>query len=264
LDKAKQLLLDNLQNTELTPQSIQWQRSLFAYGTLLFNEGLTLDALSRVNGVDSPDPDLRKEGLTDLYAASKLFLEAIRYLDEAVQRYPNAPEASAASYDIAEAYRHAAKLPDKSLLAEPTPSRRLEFAQQRREWLESAADVHLRLQTRLLEKQRQNELSAVEQALLRNTYFVYADTLFYLNDYEQAIKAYLAASNRYQHDPESLEAFAQMANCYRHLKAPAEARGTLLQAKAVLGRMKVDMDFEKTTPNSRTEWQQLLSWLSQL
>ncbi|MHB8969018.1 MAG: tetratricopeptide repeat protein [Pirellulaceae bacterium] len=266
LDKAKQLLRDNMQNTELTPQSLQWQRSLFAYGTLLFNEGMALDSLSRVNGVDSPDPDLHKKGLNDLYAANKLFLEAIRYLDEAVQRYPDAPEASAAFYNIAEAYRHAAKLPDKSLLTEPTLSRRAEFTQKRREWLESAADVHFQLQTRLLEKQRQNELSEIEQAILRNTYFAYADTLFYLNDYEQAIKAYLAASNRYQHAPEALEAFVQMASCYRHLKAPAEARGTLLQAKAVLARInkEKDMDFEKTTPNSREEWQQLLSWLSQL
>ncbi len=124
LQKAKQLLLDNLQNSELTPRSIQWQHSLFAYGKLLFNEGMTQEALSRINGVDSPDPALRKEGLKNLYAANTLFLEAIRHLDEAVQRYPDAAEAGAASYCIAEAYRHAAKLPGKSLLVEPTLSRR--------------------------------------------------------------------------------------------------------------------------------------------
>jgi tetratricopeptide (TPR) repeat protein len=264
LEKAKQLLLDNLQNSELTPRSEQWQHSLFAYGNLLFKEGMTQEALSRANGVDSADLDQRKEGLKKLYAANQSFLEAIRRLEEAVQRYPEAVEAGTASYCIAEAYRHAAKLPDKSLLVEPTPSRRAELAQQRRELLESAADVHLRLQTRLLEKQRQHELTAVERAVLRNTYFAYADILFYLEDYEQAIKAYLAAANRDPQDPHSLDALVQLASCYRHLNAPNEARGTLLQAKAVLARMQQDIKFEQTTRYNRENWNELIGWLSQL
>ena len=264
LQKAKQLLMDNLQNSELTPRSIQWQHSLFAYGNLLFKEGMTQEALSRVNGVDSADLDQRKEGLKNLYAANKLFLEAVRHLEEAVQRYPDAVEAGAASYCIAEAYRHAAKLPDKSLLVEPTLSRRAELAQQRRELLESAADVHLRLQTRLLEKQRQHELTAVERAILRNTYFAYADIVFDLEDYEQAIKAYLAAANRDPQDPHSLDALVQLASCYRRLNAPNEARGTLLQAKAVLARMQRDMKFEQTTRYNRENWNELIGWLAQL
>jgi tetratricopeptide (TPR) repeat protein len=225
---------------------------------------MTQEALSRVNGVDSADPDQRKEGLQNLCAANTLFLEAVRYLEEAVQRYPDAVEAGAASYCIAEAYRHAAKLPGKSLRGEPTLSRRAELAQQRRDLLESAADVHLRLQTRLQEKQRQQELTAVERAILRNTYFAYADIVFDLEDYERAIKAYLAAAHRDPQDPHSLDALVQLASCYRRLNAPNEARGTLLQAKAVLARMQRDMKFEQTTRYNRENWNELIGWLAQL
>ncbi|MHB0955784.1 MAG: tetratricopeptide repeat protein [Pirellulaceae bacterium] len=264
LPEAKQLLMDNLQNSELTPRSVQWQHSLFACGMLLFHEGMKQELLSRAQGVDSTDLARRKEGLTFLYAASQEFQEAIRYMEEAIQRYPDAPETSTTTYCIAEAYRHLAKLPDKSQVVEPTESRRTELMEQRREFLESAAGVYARLQTRLLEKQRQHELSAVEKAILRNSCFAHADILFYLEDYEQAIKAYLAATNRYQHDPQALEAFLQMASCYRRLNAPAEARGTLLQAQAFLVRLKADTDFEQTTRFNREDWDALLGWLAQL
>ena len=192
------------------------------------------EAESRSHGVDSPDTATRQQGLDYLHAAHTLFLEAIKHLDEAVQRYPDAAQADGAWYAIAESYRHAAKLPSKSLLVEPAQAGRNALHQQQRTYLEAAANAYRQLQTRLLQKQVQAELSAVEQAMLRNTYFAYADTLFDLEDYEQAIKAYLAATNRYQQEPAALEAFVQLASCYRLLNAPAEARGTLLQAQAAL------------------------------
>jgi tetratricopeptide (TPR) repeat protein len=237
---------------------------VFTYGQLLFQEAMAQEAESRAHGVDSLDATTRQQGLDFLYAAHALYLEAIKHLDEAVQRYPDAESTHSAWYAIAESYRHAAKLPSKSMLVEPAQAGRNVLHEQKRTYLEAAAEAYRQLQARLLQMQEQTELPVVEQALLRNTYFAYADVLFDLDDYEQAIKAYLAATNRYQQEPAALEAFVQLASCYRLLNAPAEARGTLLQAQAVLSRMRPDADFTRTTRYNRDEWNQIIGWLAQL
>ena len=61
-----------------------------------------------------------------------------------------------------------------------------------------------------------------------------------------------------------LQAYVQIAACYRLLGRGAEARGTLEQARVVLARMKPETNFTKTTPYSRDEWTRLLTWLSAL
>ena len=82
--------------------------------------------------------------------------------------------------------------------------------------------------------------------------------------YDDAIQAYSAATNRYQHDPESLEAYVQIASCHRRLGRPSEARGTLEQARVVLQRIRPDADFVRTTRLARQDWVQLLDWLRTL
>jgi tetratricopeptide (TPR) repeat protein len=106
--------------------------------------------------------------------------------------------------------------------------------------------------------------TSMEKQLLRNSYFSKADALFDLGRYDDAIRAYSAASNRYQNEPESLGAYVQIAACYRLLGKPQEARGTLQQAQGVLVRMKPDADFARATPYTRDEWNQLLTWLGTL
>jgi tetratricopeptide (TPR) repeat protein len=104
----------------------------------------------------------------------------------------------------------------------------------------------------------------VAAALLRNCYFGRADALYDLGRYEEAIKAYSDATNRYQHEPESLPAYMQIASCYRALKRPGEARGTMEQARVVLERIRPDADFARTTPLDRQAWSDLLAWLRTL
>ena len=65
-------------------------------------------------------------------------------------------------------------------------------------------------------------------------------------------------------DPESLEAHVQIATCYRRLRRPNEARGTLEQARVVLQRIRADADFLRTTRLDRQQWDELLGWLRTL
>jgi tetratricopeptide (TPR) repeat protein len=262
--EAKELLSDNLHHESLTPRSLQWQESLFSLGKILFTEAREEEAKSRQNGVDSLDVVQRKRGLEDLKKAYGLFQQSLRYLNEAIQRYPDAPDTVEARYMAAQALRFSGLYHRKAIPVEPTQTRRNALARQMREDFDAAATSFLELQHDLNDQQETRELTEIEQAILRNTYFAYGDVLFDSGDYEAAISAYSTASNRYQHNPEALEAFVQIASSYRRLGADVEARGTLMQAASLLTRMPPDADFEQTTRYSREEWKELLGWLSQL
>jgi tetratricopeptide (TPR) repeat protein len=196
------------------------------------------------------------------------FDEAVRTLSEAVQRYPTAPQAVEARYRIAEAHRHSAKWPRKRLNTVTIETSKALLARQMQEELQSAVTDYSALITQLSEQPDAGR-GPTEVAILRNCYFGRADALFDLGlfdpeRYDEAIEAYSAATNRYQHNPESLEAYVRIASCYRRLNRVSEARGTVEQARVVLQRIRPDADFAKTTRLDRQEWMSLLDWLRTL
>jgi tetratricopeptide (TPR) repeat protein len=262
-EEAQELLIDNLYRFSLTPQSTEWRDSLFALGTMLYRQALDLESRSRLAGVDRPDPESRRAGLALLEQSHALFEDAIRTLNEAVERYPNSLQAVEARYRIAEAYRHSAKLPRKRIASVTIEASKALLNRQMQEHLQAAIDGYSSLITRLSEQQDVQHLPT-ETSILRNSYFGRADALFDLGRYEEAIQAYSAATNRYQHDPESLEAYVQIASCHRRLGRLSEARGTLEQAKVVLQRIRPDADFVRTTRLARQDWVHLLDWLRTL
>jgi tetratricopeptide (TPR) repeat protein len=264
LARAKSLLLDNLYRHALTPKSTDWRDSLYALGRLHYREGCELETKSRTSGVDQLDEDVKKEGLKLLEQGFAAFQDSIRTLTEAVERYPAAAQALEARYWIAEAYRHAALWPRKKLAVTNIETSRLALNRQIQQELDAAVNQYQSLLTELSDEQLLPRRTSVELAMLRNCYFGKADSLYDLGRYDEAIRAYSDATNRYQHDPESLEAYVQIANCYRRLKRPNEARGTLEQARVVLQRIRPDADFIRTTRLDRQEWSNLLDWLRTL
>jgi tetratricopeptide (TPR) repeat protein len=230
---AEALLRENLNGEVLTPQSKEWRESLFALGELL-------ESMGRYD-------------------------EAIDRLDEAVARYPDVRRDIDARYLIGECYRKAAKAPQAKVLAATSETTRALHRKQAEQLLEKAVASYQQAQAALNRRQERSELAPLEKAVLRNSYFLVGATLFELGRHEEAIRVYSVATNRYQHDPEVLDAFVQIANCQRRLGRPIEARGAIQQAKVVLGRIKkADSDFALTTNYSRAEWTQVLDWLSQL
>jgi TolA-binding protein len=264
LTPAKELLLDNLYRHALTPQSSDWRDSLFALGLLLSREASELETKSRLSGVDLTDPEAKREGLKLLEQSHTTFQEAIRTLSEAVQRYPQADQAILARYRIAESYRHSAKWPRKKLGVVTIETSRVALNRQIQQELLSALDEYNRLIAELSDQQQAGRRTPEELAILRNSYFARPDALFDLGRYEEAIQAYSAATNRYQQTPEALEAYVQIASCYRRLNRPNEARGTLEQARVVLQRIRPDADFTRTTRLDRQQWNDLLAWLRTL
>lgn len=229
---AEKLLLENLNGDSLTPESKEWRESLFLLGKLMFHSGRYDQAIAR--------------------------------LDEAVERYPAQHDAIEGRYLIAEAYRLSAKVPQEKLQAATIEAARLAYFRQVQENLESAVSYYEKVQKVLNRAEYRLQQTSLEKAMLRNSYFAVGAALFDLGRYDDAIRAYGTAISRYQHDPEVLDAFLQIASCYRRLNKVVEARGTFQQAKVVLGRIPASAPFTSTTNYTREEWTRVLDWLIKL
>ncbi|MBC8354128.1 MAG: tetratricopeptide repeat protein [Planctomycetes bacterium] len=264
LGQARVLLEANLEHESLTPRSIEWRESLFALGELLYLEGIQQETQSRLDGVANNVATSRKAALKTLELSQNSFHQAIARLDEAVTRAPDARQAIEARYRIAESYRHAAKLPRRKLDYVTIDTTRKKLTEELHRELKAAEIGYRQLMSLLNRKNELSELSEIEERILRNCYFARADALFDMEHYEEAIKGYSDATNRYQQEPESLEAYVQIANCYRRNKSPAEARGTIEQAKVILNRIAPEADFLQTTRYNRDEWEKILDWLGTL
>lgn len=264
LDVAGQLLVENLYNHSLTPDSAEWRDSLFALGRLRYREGLEAETRSRAAGVDSASADRKRAGITELDRSHAAFQDAIRLLDEAIRRYPQAEQSIESRYLLAEAHRQAAKWPRKRLDMVTIEASKAPLVRQMQDELEAAAGEYGTLIGQLGDDRDGKGQNRLQQSILRNSYFGRADALFDMGRYDEAAEAYSAATNRYQNEPESLAAYVQIAACYRRQNRLNEARGTVEQARLVLQRIRQDADFKRTTPYSRDDWDNLLTWLSKL
>ncbi len=232
LDKAEALLVENLEGEFLTPDSREWRESLFRLGEMLHLVG-------------------RHE-------------EAIPRLEMAVARYPDRPEAIGARYLVADCYRRRAKLTESKLAEDLIESMRRDLSQQISEALRAALDRYQQARDALTQREKTTELCPAERRLLRNCYFAIGSTLFDLGQRDQAIEAYTLATGRYPNEPETVEAYVQIARAHRRLGKSDQVRRTISQAKAVLDRLGSQADFQRTTIHAHDEWLEVLESLAKL
>ena len=224
--KATELLLANLRGDELDPKSPEWQISLFSLGEVYYDEGE--------------------------------YANAIQVLDEAVIRYPNASQALMGRYTIARAYHSAAKGPAEKMQSAKTENERLKNRKARDEKLKAAL-TNYRVVQKLISEQGYKENSTLLKALSRNCYMMQGSVLFQLKRFEEARIAYGNVSTMFQDEPFVLESFVHIANCWRRLNQPIKARGTIAQAKLVLGRLPEGTNFKLATNFNREKWVTLLN-----
>ncbi len=228
-ERAEQLLLSNLVGAGLEPAANEWRDSLFLLGEYLHN--------------------------------SQQYYEAIKELDDAVRRYPDVPQSLFARYTIARSFHSASEKPAQLALQAKTENERQKNGLLRDENLEEALKNYLQVQ-RMLTLQGHVESNELSRTLLRNCYMMQGSVLFQLKRYEEARKAYANISTLYQNEPSVLESFVHIANCYRRLNKPVKAKGTIEQAKLVLGRLPEETDFMIATNFSRRSWELLLNEMS--
>lgn len=229
-DDARRLLEENLEGPVLTPASLEWRDSLFALGRLLYGQ--------------------------------QQYEEAAQRLDEAVRRYPDAPQALVARYLLAECSRQAARSEAKRLESERVENVRVARYQKIRQLLAAAAEQFQEAQKALARQQEQRALSPLEKAALRNARFALGDVMYGLGRYDEAIRAYRQTIQRYQSSPEVLEAYLQIARAFRQLNQPQEAQAALQQARSVLARLKGDPSLAQLTNYTGQQWEELLDQLT--
>jgi tetratricopeptide (TPR) repeat protein len=258
LDNARKLLIDNLQDGELTPQSPAWRDSLLTLGELLYQRGYENHLLAeRKNGA---------ERLELLRANQPILEEAIRRLDEAVTRYwDTTPRAESAAYLASRTHvlaaewpRMEAQLPDILDAAKRTLHAREKFE------LETALDGFNSLRKHLARREEEHRLPEKEQAMLRNCFLAEADTLREMSRFEEAADTYRAVSLRYMNEPPALEAILGQARCAKDLGRDQEANLLIRRANVVLQRIPNEWNgkFEETTRFDRNGWEKLLTWMS--
>jgi tetratricopeptide (TPR) repeat protein len=226
---AEAQLLGILQGDDLTPQSKEWREALFALGKLLF--------------------------------ATERFPDAIARLTEAVERYPEDPLTLESRYLIASAYRRLTDALSAKLAGEVSDRARTARHDEIQRLLQQALTQYDLVLEGLAQRQQSISLTAEEQVLFRNSLFARGTALVEMARYPEAIKNFSTATNRYLQSPEVLEAYVQIANCYRRMNKPLDALGTIEQAKVILNRLAEDAPFAETTNRTRQEWAQYLDWL---
>ena len=231
--EAENMLTDNLHSDYLTPESKEWRDSLLSLGEVLVERGRLADAALR--------------------------------LEEYFKRYPDLPDAIEARYLAANCYyKLAVEIRDKLKNNTLTSDSAALQAKQIQDLYGKALVQYKEVRETLAKVRDAGELSSQDKAILRNCCFAVGNVLSDQGDYEAAIKAYSTAVIRYQNRPEVLDAYVQVAEAYRNLNKPQEAKNTLEKAKFALARMKPDAAFETTTNYSRKEWGQRLDMLSTL
>jgi tetratricopeptide (TPR) repeat protein len=225
---AEQVFRENLEGEFLNPSAIEWRLSLFALGKLLYQTG-QYDA-------------------------------AIEKLSEATLRYEDHQSSDDARYLIAESYRRSAVTPKENLEEALHNAVREHYREEMQTRLDDSLDVYRKLQADLLARQRERELSEQEERLLRNCYFSIGLCWYEMGNLLEAKDAYSAAANRYQQQPAVLEAYVQIANCYRRSGQAEAARSTLETARIVLKQIPADAFPSPPTSLSQKEWDDWLRW----
>ena len=261
LEEAKELLHANLWKEDLSPNSVDWRDSLFSLANLLFTQARVAYARAKEKAATA---NVAKTDITDAFdAARNLFEEAAQRLNEAVSRYADNEQSVLARYQLAECNRCLAR--DKMRLhdAHPIQTARTQYEKEAKAFLVSALGDFSIVQTQLNQRADTRELTSTERKMLRNCYFLSADCLFDQHDpqkYEEAIQAYADAAGCYQTEPAAIEAFVQIAACYRKLRRPSDELTAIEQAQAMLARLNTSVDFATTTRATRGEWSDYLNW----
>lgn len=227
LTQAEASLLRNTDGTDLEPTSGDWQRSLFALGSL--------------------------------YHEMARYDEAIERLDEAMRRFPDSEFLSDAMFRVADSYQRSARRPLDLLASEGSPRGRDYYRQEARRRLGAAQELHGRLARRLAGFQEQRTLAPDEAVLLRTAYFRMGEVAMALEDWPAAINAYTTAASRFQNRPDCLAAYVEIANAYWKIDKPRDALSTLRQARWVLGQL--DDEAFRDSALSRNQWMARLETL---
>jgi tetratricopeptide (TPR) repeat protein len=227
IDRASEMLKQNLTELRLHPDDEALEKTLYTLGGLLHRQ-----AAGGANGVE-------------YYPLARSILE------EAVTRFPSSAAVVRGRFELADSYRQLSAIQLKAAqLGNPgfTKQTRAHFIKLHKESLQKAARQYDLLSEALRTDPHANvELSEAEQVHVE---FSVADCRFDLGDYPTALKLYDALAERYADRLERLTALGGAARCYA-------ARREFPKYRERLQAIRVSL--KNVDDQTRREWE---DWLS--
>jgi len=204
-----------------------------------------------------------------MYRRIGRYREAIERLGEAIQRYPELGDDPSVLSHLADAHRLSAAQIAGQLLQSMPQNERSDLEHLAEERLTEGLRLYEQVRI-ILENRDPSRLTALDRTLLRNAMFYRGDCSYDLGmatrgeaaraqDYfEQAIRHYDSAAQRYADDPASLVAMIQIVNCYAALGKWREAETAHERARARLAQIPDSAWNRANTPLRREHWEQWL------
>ena len=199
--------------------------------------------------------DALGELASSLYRAGE-HERAIERLEEYVQRYGGSATLPATIYRLADSYRLSAAAIASDLVKEDRPEgEKRDLEAKRVERLRRAADLFEGVRADLEEIATR---TALEDIYLRNAYFYRADCLFDLREFDDAIRSYDGARERYSKDAASLVAMIQIVNALVSQGELAKATTANARAKRFFESLPDSVWDDPTLPMTRRDWERWL------
>lgn len=213
---------------------------------------------------EHPDPTTQEKclyKLADLLFQRKRYRQASLRWREALDRFPDNPQALQARLNLADCYRQLA-IEEAKQRANPSvpPDVMAHHQAQYRRWLNMALANYKKITLDLAAKQSSGTLTPDEDRILRQADFAIAECHIDLGQYQEAIQLYEALVARYHHQVEHLQALRQIWRCHWIMKQPAKAKKTAEQVGRVLAEIDDEAFRKRPDSHTRQEWQQWLEW----
>ncbi len=163
----------------------------------------------------------------------------------------DAHDIDAAWYGLADCNRLSAAAIQKTLAEAMPEGIRQDRERLRRERLAEASEAFRMVRDRL---DKRNRKTALDDLRLRNSYFYIADSAFDLGNFDESIRLYDAARERYSRDPASLVALTQIVAAYLAQGDVDRARSANARAVAFHASLPEAVWDDPTVPMSRLAW----------
>ncbi|MBL6705232.1 MAG: tetratricopeptide repeat protein [Planctomycetaceae bacterium] len=259
-DDAERIWRAMLTSDELEPDANEWRLAKFALGQLQARQASNEFRKS----VPADGAELSKEQLEQRQKAYAQWKEAIRHLDEYLERYPDTEERIPARYLLAKSLQSSATEIREKLTDSMPVNARKELFLELSHTLNRAGDEFRALQQTLQALQVTGMLDDYGQEMYRTTFMAIPETQFEQERYADALVGFRMVTSRFADHVSVLPAYVQMSRCYSRLEQPDEARRQLEQARVVLGRLP-DAAFDSpSTGQSREQWGEWIEWARQV
>ncbi|MCB9848422.1 MAG: tetratricopeptide repeat protein [Phycisphaeraceae bacterium] len=213
------------------------------------------------SGMFSPEADEHRQGLFELgsmYYKQGRYREAIERLQEAIDRYPDDEQAPMIRYKLADSLRLSAGEIEQTLTSAMPDQEREELERLRTERLAQAQDLFLQVRDNI-EALDPLSLDELDRRLLRNAMYFRADCAFDLGRYDDAIRWYDAAAQKYADDPSSLVAMMQIVNAYSAQGKWREAQTAQERVRQRLSEIPDAMFDDPNLPIDQRHWERWIA-----